>query len=105
MPLRVNSELLLFADVIVTLAPPAVNFPLCAAVDPTVTFPKDALVGERLSWPEAVPVPLNGTQANLEFLGVMNWTTPVTDPDAFGENKTLNVTLCPGVRVIGKVNP
>ena len=72
MPLSTNSELLLLADVMVTLAPPAVSFPLCDAVEPTVTFPKDALVGERLSWPEAVPVPLSGIHANLELLGFMN---------------------------------
>ena len=62
MPLTTNSELLLLTDVMVTLAPPAVNFPVCEAVDPTVTFPKEALAGERLSWPEVVPVPLNGIE-------------------------------------------
>jgi hypothetical protein len=62
MPLTTNSELLLVADVIVTLAPPAVNFPVCEAVDPTVTFPNDALEGERLSWPVLVPVPLSGIE-------------------------------------------
>ena len=72
MPLRANSELLLLADVIVTLVPDAVNFPLCEAVEPTVTFPKDALVGDTLSWPEVVPVPLSGIHANLELLGFMN---------------------------------
>lgn len=105
MPLRANSELLLLAEVMVTLAPPAVNVPLFEAVDPTVTFPKDALVGERLSCPELVPVPLSGTHANIEFLGFMNCTMPVTDPEVCGENETVNVTLCPGVRVIGKVSP
>lgn len=105
MPLRANSELLLLADVIVTLAPPAVSLPVCEAVEPTVTFPNDALVGDRLSWPELVPVPLSGTQAKIEFLGFMKCTTPVTDPEVCGENKTLKVTLCPGVRVIGKASP
>jgi len=105
MPLTENSELLLVADVIVTLAPAAVNFPLWEAVDPTVTFPKDAVVGERLSWPEVVPVPATGIHANLEFFGFMNDTVPVTDPEVCGENKTLKVTLCPGVSVIGKVSP
>ena len=105
MPLRENSELLLLADVTVTLAPAAVNVPPFEAVDPTVTFPKDALLGERLSWPELVPVPLSGTQANTEFLGFMNCTMPLTDPETCGENKTVNVTLCPGVRVVGKFNP
>ena len=105
MPLRVNSELLLVADVMVTLAPPAVKVPLFEAVDPTVTFPKDALEGERLSCPEVVPVPLSGTHANLEFLGFMNCTMPVTDPGVCGANETVNVTLCPGVSVIGKVSP
>jgi hypothetical protein len=62
MPLRTNSELLLLADVMVTLAPPAVNFPLCEAVDPTVTFPNDALAGETPSWPAVVPVPLSGIE-------------------------------------------
>lgn len=64
-PLTTNSELVLLADVIVTLAPPAVNFPVFEAVDPTVTFPNDALVGERLSWPEVVPAPLNGIETSV----------------------------------------
>lgn len=105
MPLTANSELLLLADVIVTLAPPAVNVPVFEAADPTVTFPKDALEGERLSWPEVVPEPLSGTHASIEFLGFMNCIMPVTEPEVCGENKTVNVTLCPGVRVIGKVSP
>jgi hypothetical protein len=104
-PLSENSELLLLAEVIVTLAPPAVNLPVCEAVDPTVTLPNDALLGETLSWPEVVPVPLSGTQANIEFLGFMNCNMPVTDPEVWGENKTLKVTLCPEVSVIGKANP
>jgi hypothetical protein len=62
MPLSENSGLLLLADVIVTLAPTALNAPLREAVDPTVTFPNDALEGERLSWPALVPVPLSGIE-------------------------------------------
>lgn len=89
----------------VTLVPTAVNFPDCEAVDPTVTFPKDALDGERLSWPLIVPVPLSGIQAEVEFLGFMNCSEPLTDPEVCGENKTLKVTLCPGVNVVGKLNP
>jgi hypothetical protein len=61
-PLNENSELLLLADVIVTLAPTALNAPLFDAVDPTVTFPNDALEGERLSCPVAVPEPLSGIE-------------------------------------------
>jgi len=105
MPLSENSELLLLAEVMVTLAPAAVNVPLREADDPTVTFPNDALVGERLSWPELVPVPLKGTHANTEFRGFINCTLPLTHPEVVGENKILKVTLCPDVRVIGKFNP
>ena len=65
MPRTTNSELLLVADETVTLVPTAVNFPVCEAVDPTVTFPNEALVGERLSWPEVVPVPLSGIETLL----------------------------------------
>src|SRR5579884_3036457 len=42
-PESTNSELLLEADEIVTLAPFAVRCPLLLTLDPTVTLPNDAL--------------------------------------------------------------
>jgi len=48
-PLTENSALLLLSDVMVTLEPTAINFPVCEAVVPTVTFPKETLAGETLS--------------------------------------------------------
>ncbi len=61
-PERTNSELLLPADVTVTLLPLAVNVPLLVNVDPTFTFPKPTLLGDKLSEPCALPVPLRGTE-------------------------------------------
>jgi len=77
-PLTENSELLLLADVMVTLDPTAVNFPVCEAVDPTVRFPKEMLAGDRLSWPVAVPVPVRGTHADVEFFEFITCSVPLT---------------------------
>lgn len=61
-PERTNSELLLPAEVTVILLPLAVSVPLLVDVDPTLTFPKPTLLGDRLSEPCADPVPLSGTE-------------------------------------------
>ena len=61
-PERTNSELLLPAEVTVTLLPLAVSVPLFVDVDPTLTFPKPTLLGDKLSEPCAPPVPLSGTE-------------------------------------------
>jgi hypothetical protein len=60
-PLSANCELLLDAELTVTLAPDAVSWPLALALDPTVTLPKLSVLGVSASCPAAVPVPLNGT--------------------------------------------
>ena len=56
-PERTNSELLLPADVTVTLLPVALRVPVLLDVDPTLMFPKLTLAGDKLSCPCAVPVP------------------------------------------------
>lgn len=91
MPESTNSELLLEADEIVTLAPLALSEPLLLTLDPTVTLPKDALLGESVSCPEAVPVPVNGIETMAEFLALYAWNEPVTARAAVGENAILNV--------------
>ena len=59
-PLKENSELLLPAEVTVTLDPAAVRLAVLDTVVPTFTFPNDMLAGVTLSCPEIVPVPLRG---------------------------------------------
>jgi hypothetical protein len=67
-PESTNSELLLEAEEIVTLAPLALTVPVLLTLDPTVTLPKDALVGDRLNCPAAVPVPVKGMETMAELL-------------------------------------
>jgi hypothetical protein len=104
-PLRENSELLLLADVMVTFAPTALSLPVCDAVVPTVTFPNETLAGERLSCPVALPVPVRGTQPEVEFFGLIILSEPLNSPADCGENVTVNVKLCPGVSDRGKGRP
>lgn len=61
-PERTNSALLLPAEVTVMLLPLALRVPFLVDVDPTLTFPKPTLLGDRLSEPCADPVPLSGTE-------------------------------------------
>ena len=60
-PESMNSLLLILEDEIVTDAPTAVRLPFNTKFDPTVTFPKLSVVGERDNWPFEVPVPANAT--------------------------------------------
>jgi hypothetical protein len=77
-PWTENSELLLLSEVMVTFDPTAVNFPVCEAVDPTVMFPKETLAGDTLSWPVAIPVPVKGTHADVEFFEFIICSVPLT---------------------------
>ena len=110
-PLTLNTELFVLAPVTVTLAPLAVNNPDELPLVPTTTLPRSMVVGATESCPIAtVPVPDKGiVRVGLEALDVM-LTLPLALPADDGANETLNVALCPAVRVTGvaiplKLNP
>ena len=68
---------------------------------PTVTFPKLRLVGFDPSVPCATPVPVTGiVRVGLDAVEVMV-TLPLALAADWGANATLNVALCPAVRVSG----
>src|SRR5271168_1930491 len=90
----------------VTLDPPVlvtVSDRVCLL--PTVTVPKLKVVGLDASEPAAAPVPDSG-MVNVGFDAVeVMVIVPLTAPAAVGANETLNVALCPPVRVTGAVIP
>ena len=72
---------------------------------PTVTLPKLRLKGLAPSVPGVTPVPDKGTvRVGFEALDVMV-RLPLALPAEDGANETLNVVLCPAVRVTGVVIP
>ena len=77
---------------------------------PTVTLPKLRLVGLVPNVPGVTPVPDRGmVRVGFEALEVMV-RLPLALPADDGANETLNVALCPAVRVTGvaiplKLNP
>jgi hypothetical protein len=79
--------------------------PFNAALEPSVTLPKFNAVGVSVSCPTVAPVPVsavfNCASDALEKIA----SVPDTDPDAVGENTTLNVRLCPAARLAGNDRP
>ena len=72
---------------------------------PTVTFPKLRLVGIDPSVPCVTPVPVTGiVRVGLDAVEVMV-TLPLAVAADWGANATLNVALCPDVRVRGNEIP
>jgi len=90
-PETTNSALLLLIEAMVTLVPDAVSVPPLLELEPTVTLPKLTLVGDTLSCPEAVAVPLSGIDTIVFPLELIAENEPVKLPAAAGENETLNV--------------
>jgi hypothetical protein len=92
-PERVNSLLLMLAELTVTDAPLAVRLPPSAELDPTFTLPKARVVGETAKVPAAVPVP-ESAMASGEFEAVETTDKlPLAAPAAAGVKITVKVTL------------
>jgi hypothetical protein len=90
----------------VRLAPPElVRFSVRLSELPTVTFPKLKLAGFGVSWPGVTPVPerpmFNGEPGASETIA----RVPFAAPPTVGEKVTVNVALCPAVRVVGRLGP
>ena len=104
-PLRTNSEVLTVAEETVTLAPVALRVPVKLLLLPTTTLPKAIVVGVRASWPAAVPEP-DREMVRVEFAALE--TTEMSPPEApveVGAKTVPKVTLCPGFRLSGRLNP
>ena len=92
-PERVNSLLLLLAELTVTDAPLAVRLPPRAELDPTFTLPKASVVGETARVPAAVPVP-ERVMASGEFDAVETTEMdPLAAPAVVGVKVAVKVTL------------
>jgi hypothetical protein len=73
---------------------------------PTVTSPKERLVGLAEIWYVALtPVPERGTVVGESGASLTMERLPVTLPAPVGANATLKVDVCPGLKGIGKVSP
>lgn len=104
-PLTENSALLMVSDEMVMLAPLAVMLAGRVELLPTSTLPKLKLVGVRLSWPVATPVPEREiVRLGFEALETIEML-PLSLPPEVGANSALKVTLPPADRVTGRLSP
>ena len=72
---------------------------------PTVSLPKEMLVGFDPNVPTVTPVPDSGiVKVGFDAFEV-TVTLPLTAPAEVGANDTLNVALCPDGKVTGVVIP
>lgn len=101
-----NSEFVVLADEIVTLDPLAERVAVRVLLLPTLTLPKFSALALETSCPPETPVP----ERAIEWEGVPQafektviW--PVCVPLAVGVKVTVNVTLWPGGKLIGRLNP
>jgi hypothetical protein len=105
-PPTLNTVLLEFAAVTVTLAPLATRLPDAVPLVPTTTLPRPSVVGLTVSCPAAaVPVPDNGTLSiGFEAFEVIVML-PLALPADAGAKETVKLALCPAVSVTGAVIP
>jgi hypothetical protein len=100
-------EVVIFETLTVEL-PVLVSVTVCVLLLPTLTLPKLRLVALGESWsvvPVAAPVPLIAMVLGEFGALLTNETLPLTAPALAGENATLKLELCPGVKVRGRVRP
>lgn len=104
-PVRRNSELVEVAEEMVTLDPVAVRSTVRALLVPTATLPKFNAVALEANRPAETPVP-DTAIARLGFDAFETTATvPLTVPPACGVKRTLKVTLCPWLRLKGRLRP
>ena len=92
-PLTENSGLLTLAEDTVTLAPVALSVPACDALLPTATLPKLSELGETVSWPCEVPVPLSAIVSVGFDASELTVIVPIRPVAVGGANVVLNVRL------------
>lgn len=106
MPLKLKPLPVTATFEIDTLVPPVfVSVSESVAVWPTVSLPKLRLDGFGLRVPTVTPVPESATlRVGFEAFDV-TVRVPLALPADAGSKETLNVVLCPAVRVTGVVMP
>ena len=107
-PLKLNNELVLEAEEMVTLPPEAATVIACVSEFPTLTLPKLRGAGAIVSVPVvvvAVPLPDIDSVAVLFDALLANDNVPEALPLLFGANTTLKDALCPAAIVTGKLTP
>lgn len=92
------------AEMVTVAVPVLVSVTLCDALLPTVTFPKDRLVGLTLSL-RFRPRPLRETNVGEFVAALATDTLPDTVFSSAGENWAEKVPVCPGARLRGKATP
>ena len=105
-PPMLYTELFVDAAVTVTFAPEAVSCPDAEPLFPSVTVPRLRVEGEIASVPTAaVPDPdREMVSVGLEAFEV-TVTLPLAAPVVVGANLTVNVALCPAVKVKDELMP
>jgi hypothetical protein len=104
-PLNTNSVLVLSADDSVTDEPLAVSVPLRDALAPSVILPKLSVAGDAVNCPAAAPSPDRAMLSRESDALERMVKVPEIEPEAVGENTTLNVRLCPTERITGNDSP
>jgi len=104
-PLRPNSGLVEVAEETVTFELVAVRVAVRVLLVPTVTLPKSKAVALEVNWPPEMPVPDSAmVRAGFEAFEAIA-IPPLVLPATFGVKRTLKVTLCPLLRLKGRLKP
>lgn len=93
------------ADDTVTDVPVADRLPARETLDPTVTFPKLSAAGETDRTPGLVPVPESAILSGEFAASETTTKVALAAPGAAGVKVAVKLTLCVGVKVMGKVSP
>jgi hypothetical protein len=104
-PASVNSEFVVLADEIVTLDPVAERLAVSVLMLPTFTLPKFKVLALEVSFPPETPVPESAIVSEEFEAFEFTVIPPLELPPAFGVKTTLNVTLSPLFKVIGRLSP
>ena len=104
-PLRRNSELVVVADVMVTLDPVAVSVAVMTLLVPTATLPKFNAAALDVNRPAETPVPDRPTVRSGFTAFETTLMAPLASPPALGLKVTLKVTPSPWLRLMGKFKP
>jgi hypothetical protein len=83
----------------------AVSVPLRDALDPSETLPKLSVAGVTVNCPTAAPAPDRAMPSCESDALERMVKVPEIEPEAVGENTTLNVRLCPTDRITGNDGP
>ena len=105
-PFKKNSEFVVVTDETVMFPPVALKLLDRLEAAPVVTLPKLRLPGATLNWAaDTVPVPESAVETYMRQYFVLTENVPLALPLACGAKVNVNVTLCLGAKVMGKLKP